>query len=81
MPSKKQAPSFGAFHQVKNSSQVDKFGYDPASRTLSVHFKNGGEYHYHDVPADQFEGLKKAESAGGFLAKSIKGKFKFSKIG
>jgi len=76
---KPKAPNFGKFHAVKNSSQVDQYGYDPVSKTLSVRFKAGGEYHYSDVPVGVYEGLQKAESVGSYLSKSIKGKFKFAK--
>ena len=71
---------FGDPHNVKNSSQVDSFRYDPAARVLSVKFKTGGEYHYDGVPQDVVDGFKKAESAGKFLSSSIKGKFKHSKM-
>ena len=71
---------FGDPHNVKNSSQVESFRYDPAARVLSVKFKTGGEYHYDGVPQDVVDGFKKAESAGKFLSSSIKGKFKHSKM-
>ena len=71
---------FGDPHNVKNSSQVESFRYDPAARVLSVKFKTGGEYHYDGVPQDVVDGFKKAESAGKFLSSSIKGKFKHAKV-
>ena len=43
-------------------------------------FKGGGEYHYSDVPQGVVDGFKKAESAGKYLASSIKGKFKHAKV-
>lgn len=71
---------FGDPHNVKNSSQVESFRYDPAARVLSVKFKTGGECHYDGVPQDVVDGFKKAESAGKFLSSNIKGKFKHSKM-
>ena len=70
---------FGDPHNVKNSSQVESFRYDPAARVLSVKFKTGGEFHYDGVPQHVVDGFKKAESAGKFLSSSIKGKFKHAK--
>jgi hypothetical protein len=71
--------NFGDPHKVK-STQVDSFRYDSAARVLSVMFKGGGEYHYSDVPQGVVDGFRKAESAGKYLASSIKGKFKHAKV-
>ena len=79
MKTAKPKLNFGDPHKVKNSSQVDSFRYDPAAKVLSVTFKSGGEYHYSDVPQGVVDGFKKAESAGKYLASSIKGKFKHAK--
>lgn len=79
MKTAKPKLNFGDPHKVK-STQVDSFRYDPAARVLSVTFKGGGEYHYSDVPQGVVDGFKKAESAGKYLASSIKGKFKHAKV-
>jgi hypothetical protein len=62
------------------SSQVKAAGHDPITRTLAVEFKNGGLYHYSDVPAELFTKLRLAESVGAFLSANIKGKFKYTKV-
>lgn len=61
------------------SSQVTHHGYDPATKTLAVKFKSGGEYRYHGVPQEAYHGMLKAESVGKFIATSIKPHFKFKK--
>ena len=62
------------------SSQLKSHGYDSASKTLAVQFKNSGTYHYAGVPQDIYDKLCKAESIGQFLGQSIKGKFGFVKL-
>jgi hypothetical protein len=63
-----------------DSSNLAAVGYDEESSILQVEFKNGGTYQYFDVPENLFEGLRDADSVGGFLAKNIKGGFRFSKV-
>lgn len=61
------------------SSNIEAAGYDPATRTLTVKFKNGGTYHYEGCTKDHYEGLCSAESAGGYLHKHIKSAYKHKK--
>ena len=63
-----------------DSSNVAAVGYDEDSFTLQVEFNKGGIYQYFDVPEHLFEGLRDAESVGGFLAANIKGHYRFSKV-
>jgi len=63
-----------------NSSNVAAVGYDEASETLQVAFNNGGMYQYFDVPQSVFEGLRDADSVGGYLAAQIKGVYRYSKV-
>lgn len=65
---------------IENSSNIAAIGYDEDSSTLQVEFHNGGSYQYFDVPENLFEGLRDADSAGGFLAANIKGSYRYSKI-
>lgn len=55
-----------------DSSNIDEIGHDETSNTLAVKFKNGGTYHYHNVPKDKYEALKGARSIGSHLHTSIK---------
>lgn len=57
-----------------NSSQIAGYDYDPATKTLTVEFKSGGTYTYHDVPAEKFEAMQAAPSVGSYLHANIKGK-------
>ncbi len=61
------------------SSNIEAAGYDPATRTLTVKFKNGGTYHYEGCSQDHYDGLCSAESAGKYLHKTIRSAFKWKK--
>jgi len=63
-----------------DSSNVAAVGYDEDSSTLQVEFNNGGTYQYFDVSVHLFEGLRDADSVGGFLAANIKGSYRYSKV-
>lgn len=56
------------------SSNVAGFGYDAATKTLTVEFKSGGKYDYQGVSSETFAGLQAAESKGKFIGQHIKGK-------
>jgi hypothetical protein len=63
-----------------SSSNITAVGYDEDSSTLQVEFNNGATYQYFDVPENVFEGLRDAESVGGYLAANIKGSYRYSKV-
>lgn len=65
--------------QPVSSSNVSSVGYDGETGTLYVAFKNGGTYRYMKVPEEIYEGLVKAESVGGYLAKNVKGTYTYQK--
>lgn len=60
------------------SSQIESIGHH--GTTLAVKLKSGGEYHYEDVSAEEFEKLKAADSVGSYLGKHIKPHKKFTKV-
>jgi KTSC domain len=62
-----------------NSSNIERFKYDPLSRVLKVEFKNGGTYDYFDVPEADFERMRNAPSKGQFLATDIKGRYRYAR--
>lgn len=66
--------------QNVSSSNLQSIGYDEESQTLEVEFINGGIYQYFDVPKHLFEDFLNAASVGSFLARNIKGHFRFSKV-
>ncbi|HYH79977.1 MAG TPA: KTSC domain-containing protein [Longimicrobium sp.] len=55
-----------------DSSSLNSVGYDAGKRLLEVEFRNGGVYRYLDVPPDEFEALKDADSVGRHLNREIK---------
>lgn len=62
------------------SSQIEWVSYE-ADSVLRVRFRNGGEYVYLSVPVEKLSGLIAAASAGSYLAREIKGKFEYRKVG
>lgn len=62
-----------------DSTSIEEVGYDEDSQTLEIEFKNGSVYQYFDVPKKIHEDLMSAGSAGAYLAKSVKGHFRFSR--
>jgi hypothetical protein len=55
-----------------SSSTLDAVGFDPETQTLAVIFRNGTEYHYHNVAASVFEGICVASSPGQYLHLYVK---------
>jgi len=66
--------------QPVESSQIAAVGFDSAENILAVQFKNGGLYHYHEVPPEKFAALVQSESVGKFHAQHIKGAHRFEKV-
>lgn len=66
-------------HAYVDSSTIQTIGYDPDAKTLHVTFHSGGQYTYHDVPAETHKDLMESESKGNFLHQNIKGNHRFSK--
>lgn len=62
------------------SSNVAAIRYDPEQSVLEVEFHNGGCYQYYDVPEQVAQAFEQAESKGVFLAQSIKGHFRYSRV-
>lgn len=65
------------------SSNLAAIGYDAATRTLAIEFRNGGVYNYANVPPIVWEGMQKAESKGQFFLREIKTKpkeYPFTKV-
>lgn len=54
------------------SSNILAIGFEDATLTLGVQFKNGTEYHYFGVSRDVFEGFLGASSKGTYLDQFIK---------
>jgi uncharacterized protein len=66
--------------QAVTSSNIGAIGYDVNSQTLEIEFLNGGVYQYFDVPEHVYDDLMGASSQGQYLAQSIKGHYRYSKV-
>lgn len=62
------------------SSNISSIGYDAESQTLEIEFLNGAIYQYFDVPEQVHAELMAADSVGAFLARNIKGSFRYSRV-
>ena len=47
-------------------------GYEPASKTLEVEFRDGAIYQYYGIPSIIYTGLLSASSVGQYLDTHIK---------
>jgi hypothetical protein len=52
---------------IAGSSNVSAAGYDPIGRTLLVGYKAGTVYVWRKIPQSEYQALRAAESAGGFM--------------
>jgi hypothetical protein len=62
------------------SGHLLSVGYDTATRTLEIEFKNGAVYQYENVSPQKFHAFANADSLGEYLAKKIKPVHKVTKI-
>lgn len=62
------------------SSNLLEIGYDPATETLEVMFKNGGVYQYYNLPQHMYDQLMQAPSHGTFFNNEIRGHFQEARM-
>ena len=62
------------------SSNVAAVGYEADTETLYVQFKNGAQYAYASVPADEYEALLTAPSVGSYLNDNIKNVYSYRRV-
>lgn len=65
---------------LPGSKNIARAGYDPATQTLRIEFRNGGAYDYADVPSETHTGLVAADSPGSYFHKEIRGKYGHRKL-
>jgi|TARA_R110002060_G_scaffold68053_2_gene76753 hypothetical protein len=58
-----------------DSSMINKYVYNFATKTLKVEFKSGSLYEYNNVESDLYDELCKSESTGKFFNEKIKNNF------
>ena len=63
-----------------NSSNLVSVGYDPASETLEIEFRESGVYEYYNVPQFMFERMMEAGSIGTFFNSEIKNSYAWAKL-
>jgi hypothetical protein len=63
-----------------DSSSVASVGYDAAAQVLEVEFRNGGVYQYLDVPGDEYDEFREADSKGRFLNTEIKPHHRYRRL-
>ena len=66
--------------ETPDSSNIARYKYDEREHVLTVEFKSGGTYNYYDVPQRAFDGMNTASSKGQFLARHIKGAYRYARI-
>ncbi|WP_272533852.1 KTSC domain-containing protein [Providencia sp. PROV212] len=62
------------------SSNIRSVGYDQDDEILEIEFNNGAIYQYFDVPQSAYSDLITAESVGSYLARHIKGNYRYSRV-
>ena len=64
------------------SSNLAAIAYDENGQILGVRFQRSGEYHYHGVPREVFEGFAAAPSMGSYFDQNVKkAGYPFVKVG
>ncbi|EPN8812866.1 TPA: KTSC domain-containing protein [Yersinia enterocolitica] len=66
--------------QPVDSSNIRSVGYDENDSILEIEFNNGAIYQYFDIPQNIHSELIHSDSVGGYLAKHIKGHFRYSRV-
>lgn len=67
-------------HKFEGHKQIDLVSYCKDSNELTVKFNNGGIYVYMQIPKKRYDELIEAPSAGSYLAKKIKGFYRFRQV-
>lgn len=62
------------------SSNISDIDYDEKTKLLTITFKSGGVYAYHEVSPKNHAALMSADSHGEHLSKHIKGVHKHTKV-
>jgi|TARA_B110000977_G_scaffold96336_1_gene127068 hypothetical protein len=62
------------------SSMINKYVYNFATKTLKVEFNSGALYEYKNVESEIYDELTKSESTGKFFNEKIKNNFEHSQL-
>jgi len=64
-----------------SSSNIMSAGYDAASETLEVEFKDGAVYQYFNVSGAMYDSFMQASSKGQYFNTYIRNSLPFSRVG
>ena len=67
----------GSRARLFDSSAIARAAYDPDSATLDLWYRGGDRYRYFEVPEAIYEALVAAPSAGEYVNREIKPRFRF----
>jgi KTSC domain len=62
--------------KIENSSNLEAYYYEPATKVLFIEFKSGALYGYDLVEPEIIVAFLAAESKGAYLSRHIKPKYK-----
>jgi len=65
---------------VVDSTSLRSIGYDAASLTLEVEFRNGSVYQYANVPSELWARFRRAESMGRFFQDHVRDHFETMRV-
>ena len=65
---------------VVDSSSLRSIGYDAATSTLEVEFRNGSVYQYAHVPSELWARFRHAESVGKFFQEHVRDQFETMRV-
>jgi len=63
-----------------SSSNLRSVGYDDATRTLEIEFRDGSLYRYSSVPESVYRSLMAAGSKGSYFHAHIRDRFAYRRI-
>ncbi len=63
-----------------DSSMINKYVYNFATKTLKVEFNGGALYEYNNVESDLYDDLCKSESTGKFFNEKIKNNYEHTQL-
>jgi hypothetical protein len=65
---------------VVDSSSLRSIGYDGATLTLEVEFRNGSVYRYANVPTELWASFRRAPSLGKFFQEQVRDQFEAMRV-
>ena len=65
---------------ITNSSRITQLDYNEEDQVLTITFRRGGVYEYHDVPEEVYEKLANAESVGVAFGTLVRDQYETIKI-